>query len=510
MIVTTAEESKAIDKAAMEEGQLPEEVLMENAGSAVIRLTKPAVHWQDAAVVIVAGTGNNGGDGFVAARYALEEGSAVVVLLIGQESHMSRAARMYKNAAEKAGISIIKIEDAGEAEPYLIKADIIVDALIGTGLSRAVAGEKAKLITLMNNTDAVLISVDIPSGLSADGGYPLGEAVCADITVALNTVKRGHVLYPGKDYVGTLFYSKIGIPDSCRKGYPVHEITAYDVATWLPVREETSHKGNHGTVGLVAGSLGLEGAALLSAEGALYGGAGKVCLLTAEKVTERLAGRIPEVMVSSLGGQGILMADALPLIEKRAENMTVLAVGPGIGRNKETQDLVASLLANYKGRLVLDADALYAAAEQKIGWDNKEADIVITPHVGEFARLTGHSPEDIEKNRIEEALFYAVENQVTVVLKGAPTVVALKDGRAWVNSTGNPGMATGGMGDVLTGLIASLIGQGMSTEKAAIAGVYLHGFAADQLAEKRMVGMTAGEVAAQIPYAREKLYKNHE
>lgn len=184
-------------------------------------------------------------------------------------------------------------------------------------------------------------------------------------------------------------------------------------------------------------------------------------------------------------------------------------MGPGIGREKETQKLVVSMIQNYQGTMIVDADALYAVAEQKMKWENKDVDIVITPHVGEFARLTGHEKEDIEKNRIDEAIRYATDNQIIVVLKGAPTVIAFPDGHAWVNSTGNPCMATGGMGDVLTGVIASLVAQGMSVEKAAVTGVYLHGRSADLLSKVKSIGMTAEEVARYVREARKEISEHH-
>lgn len=507
MILTKTEESRLLDSMAMKEYGIPEMVLMENAGASVVRLTQPYVDWDGAFTVILCGTGNNGGDGFVAARYAAEKGARVLVLLMGNEAHMSESSKQYKAVAEKMGIPVISISKAEEGAPYIHDADILVDALIGTGLSSEVKGEKALLITLMNEAQGIIISVDVPSGMMTDSGKAAGVVVDADYTVALGSVKRGHVLYPGSSYTGTLLYSPIGIPNEARMDFPVRLTEREDVFNILPVRNRVSHKGKNGFIGIFAGSDGMEGAALLAGQGALYAGGGKVAVVTAAGAAHALAGRIPELMVSSIGkGPFFTGEDSGEALEK-AKAYDVVALGPGLGRNRETGRFVKDLVTSFSGTMVIDADGLFALKEENISPDTCPGRLILTPHVGEFSHLTGLTPKEIEDGRIDEAIRFAVENHVVLVLKGAPTVTAMPDGSAYVNPTGNPGMATGGMGDTLTGIIAALAGQGMNASGAALAGVYLHGLAGDMAAETTPVGYRASDLAKLIPAARAEVMK---
>lgn len=507
MILTKTEESRLLDSMAMKEYGIPEMVLMENAGASVVRLTQPYVDWDGAFTVILCGSGNNGGDGFVAARYAAEKGARVLVLLMGNEAHMSESSKQYKAVAEKMGIPVIPVSKAEEGAPYIHDADILVDALIGTGLSSEVKGEKALLITLMNEAQGIIISVDLPSGMMTDSGKAAGVVVDADYTVALGSVKRGHVLYPGSSYTGTLLYSPIGIPNEARMDFPVRLTEREDVFNILPVRNRVSHKGKNGFIGIFAGSDGMEGAALLAGQGALYAGGGKVAVVTAAGAAHALAGRIPELMVSSIGkGPFFTGEDSGEALEK-AKAYDVVALGPGLGRNRETGRFVKDLVTSFDGTMVIDADGLFALKEENISLDTCPGRLILTPHVGEFSHLTGLTPKEIEDGRIDEAIRFAVENHVVLVLKGAPTVTAMPDGSAYVNPTGNPGMATGGMGDTLTGIIAALAGQGMNASGAALAGVYLHGLAGDMAAEKAPVGYRASDLAKLIPAARAEVMK---
>ena len=431
----------------------------------------------------------------------------MLVLLMGNEAHMSESSKQYKAVAEKMGIPVISISKAEEGAPYIHDADILVDALIGTGISSEVKGEKALLITLMNEAQSIIISVDLPSGMMTDSGKAAGVVVDADYTVALGSVKRGHVLYPGSSYTGTLLYSPIGIPNEARMDFPVRLTEKEDVFNILPVRNRVSHKGKNGFIGIFAGSDGMEGAALLAGQGALYAGGGKVAVVTAAGAAHALAGRIPELMVSSIGkGPFFTGEDSGEALEK-AKAYDVVAIGPGLGRNRETGRFVKDLVTSFDGTMVIDADGLFALKEENISLDTCPGRLILTPHVGEFSHLTGLTPKEIEDGRIDDAIRFAVENHVVLVLKGAPTVTAMPDGSAYVNPTGNPGMATGGMGDTLTGIIAALAGQGMNASGAALAGVYLHGLAGDMAAEKTPVGYRASDLAKLIPAARAEVMK---
>lgn len=510
MILTSTEESRKLDEMAMKDYGIPEMVLMENAGSSVIRLMSPYVDWRGAYTVVVCGTGNNGGDGFVAARYADEMGARVVVLIMGDESHMSESTRMYRSVAEKMGLPVYPVTSLRDAAIFLYNADIIIDALIGTGLSKRVTGDKAEVIYLMNKAKGLVISIDMPSGLRSDTGEAEGHVVRADFTVALGSVKRGHVLYPGTLYTGHLLCFTIGIPEAARWNFPVHLTESEDVCHFLPERDQISHKGKNGFIGIFAGSDGMEGAALLAGQAALYGGAGKVSLVTTREASKILAGKVPELMVSSIGDAPYFTKKDSMAALKKAEAYDVIAIGPGLGRDEETQQFVEDVVTSWDKPMVIDADAIYALRERNISLTSLKGLAILTPHVGEFAHLTGLSPKEIEGRRIDVATEFAVKNKVVLVLKGAPTVVAMPDGTSWVNTTGNPGMAAGGMGDTLTGVIAALLGQMKEGDqdaksRMAVCGVYLHGLAGDLAAEKTAIGYRASDVACLISEAREKV-----
>ena len=479
--ITTADESRSLDREAMKSYGFPEAVLMENAGSDVVSLIQPEIDWKGKSVVVVCGTGNNGGDGFVIARYLCALTASVAVLLCGNEAHMSETARLYRRIVEKMWVQVIPVSEDTDWETPLESADVIVDALIGTGLSREVSGVKAEVIEMMNASHASVVSVDVPSGLSSDTGEPMGLAVMADYTVALESYKRCHVLSPGHEYCGKVLYSAIGLPAAVGRSLPVSLIEEREVGNLLPLRERMCHKGKNGFIGIIAGSAGMEGAALLAGQGALHAGAGKVAVVTVPKAAAVIAGKVPELMVSSVGDSDFFTSAMAEEVLQKAEAYDVLAIGPGLGRDAETQRFVKEMeidLARCPGQLIL------------------------TPHVGEFAHLTGRTAAEAERERIDGAIAFAMERGVTLVLKGMPTVIAANDGFAYVNVTGNPGMATGGMGDTLTGIIAALVGQEMDPEPAAICGVYLHGLAGDLLARETPVGYTASDVARMVPRAR--------
>lgn len=500
--ITTADESRSLDREAMKSYGFPEAVLMENAGSDVVSLIQPEIDWKGKSVVVVCGTGNNGGDGFVIARYLCALSASVAVLLCGNEAHMSETARLYRRIVEKMGVQVIPVSEDTDWETPLESADVIVDALIGTGLSREVSGVKAEVIEMMNASHASVVSVDVPSGLSSDTGEPMGLAVMADYTVALESYKRCHVLSPGHEYCGKVLYSAIGLPAAVGRSLPVSLIEEREVGNLLPLRERMCHKGKNGFIGIIAGSAGMEGAALLAGQGALHAGAGKVAVVTVPKAAAVIAGKMPELMVSSVGDSDFFTSAMAEEVLPKAEAYDVLAIGPGLGRDAETGRFVKEILTRWRKPIIVDADALYAVKEMEIDLARCPGQLILTPHVGEFAHLTGRTAAEAERERIDGAIAFAMERGVTLVLKGMPTVIAAKDGFAYVNVTGNPGMATGGMGDTLTGIIAALAGQEMDPEPAAICGVYLHGLAGDLLARETPVGYTASDVARMVPRAR--------
>ena len=330
----------------------------------------------------------------------------------------------------------------------------------------------------------------------------MGLAVMADYTVALESYKRCHVLSPGHEYCGKVLYSAIGLPAAAGRSLPVSLIEEREVGNLLPLRERMCHKGKNGFIGIIAGSAGMEGAALLAGQGALHAGAGKVAVVTVPKAAAVIAGKVPELMVSSVGDSDFFTSAMAEEVLQKAEAYDVLAIGPGLGRDAETQRFVKEILTRWRKPIIVDADALYAAAEMEIDLARCPGQLILTPHVGEFAHLTGRTAAEAERERIDGAIAFAMDRGVTLVLKGMPTVIATADGFAYVNVTGNPGMATGGMGDTLTGIIAALAGQEMDPEPAAICGVYLHGLSGDLLARETPVGYTASDVARMVPRAR--------
>ncbi len=499
--VVTAEEMRHLEGVAQEDFGLSEATLMESAGTAVSDVILDRLESRHKTVVIVCGTGNNGGDGFVCARVLKNAGVFVKVLLYGDPERISGAARAYFLGVERMRIPIIEIHQAIEAAPYIAEADVVVDALIGTGLTGEVTGEKAKLIEIMNRNHAMMVAVDIPSGVMADTGETKYPAIFADVTVALGALKRAHVLACAQEFCGEVVLSDIGIPAAADSSLRVFEVNRRRMWHVLPLRDAMSHKGQNGFVGIIAGSADMAGAGLLAAQGALRTGAGKVELLTTKSVARSLAGRIPEVMVRGVADGDAFSAADVETVLAAAEAYDVVVIGPGLSRAEGTQDFVEKILQKLAKPMVVDADALYAVAVRKMDLTQLPGEYVLTPHVGEFSRLSGLTAKETEDTRIDAAISFAKKTKTTVVLKGAPTVTADCFGFAYVNTTGNPGMATGGMGDTLSGVIAALIGQDAGVVNAAYGAVYLHGLAADLLAKETPIGFTAGDVARKIPEA---------
>ena len=499
--VVTAEEMRHLEAVAKDDFGLSEATLMESAGTAVADVILDRLESRHKVVVIVCGTGNNGGDGFVCARVLKNAGVFVKVLLYGDPERISGAARAYFLGVDRMRIPIIEIHKPIEAAPYIAEADVVVDALIGTGLTGEVTGEKAELMEIMNRNHAMMVAVDIPSGVMADTGEAKWPAIFADVTVALGALKRAHVLACAKEFCGEVVLSDLGIPAAADLSLRVFEVNRERMWHVLPFRDWMSHKGQNGFIGIIAGSADMAGAGLLAAQGALRTGAGKVELLTTKSAARSLAGRIPEVMVRGVAdGDSFSAADAETVLAA-AEAYDVVVIGPGLSRAEGTQDFVEKILQKLAKPIVLDADALYAVAMRKIDFTKLPGEFVLTPHVGEFSRLSGLSAKETEDTRIDAAISFAKKTKTTVVLKGAPTVTADGLGFAYVNTTGNPGMATGGMGDTLSGVIAALIGQDAGVVNAAYGGVYLHGLAGDLLAKETPIGYTAGDLAKKIPEA---------
>lgn len=502
MKVVTAAEMRELDRSTIEDYGIAGLVLMERAGVAVAAKVRELA--QGKKVTVLCGRGNNGGDGLVAARQLCNWGFHVTAILFSKRESLSPDCATQYRIAKKTGVAL---EHRKALTPRDLHGAAIVDALFGTGLSRPVGEDLAEAFRLLRSADGPVIAVDIPSGISADTGAVLGEAVRADCTVTFGLPKRGHLLYPGAAFTGRLVVEDIGFPSALLHADTLRVETADSAlaAGMLPRREKDSYKGDYGHVLVVAGSRGKTGAALMTARACLRSGAGLVTLAVPESLADIFQAGVTEEMVLPLpdDGRGMLSAKALDTIYAFAsKKIDVVAVGPGLGVSEDTEALMAGLIGATAAPMVIDADGLNSIQRKKELLASAKAPLVLTPHPGEMARLTGRAVDD----RITAADSFARETGVCLVLKGVPTVTASPEGRVVLNTSGNPGMATGGSGDVLTGVIAALIGQSLSPFAASVCGVYLHGLAGDRAAvEKGEAGMIASDLIAALPGALKAL-----
>ena len=513
MQLCTASEVMALDRYAIEQIGIPGAVLMENAG-------RFCSHWfadKFAAsfpgpVLIVAGKGNNGGDGYVMARILSESGWQVTTLILGEKETISGDARVMLNIITQLGVSIRYIKDttALKASFVDIAPILIVDAIFGTGLKSTVRGLQAAAISLINESSAAVFAVDIPSGVDGSSGRVCGVAVKADLTATFAHAKIGHGSYPGAAYVGDLEIVDIGIPVTGRQKFSsqVSLLDETDVQVLLPNRSIVGHKGTFGHLLVLAGSPGKTGAAALAGNAAARSGCGLVTVATSAAVHDIIEVKLTEAMSCSLADQGGLISlQAQGQIDQLLTDRQALAVGPGLGQSEQLAELLRLVLTTVIVPTVVDADGLNLLAGQLeclSGCRGKE--LVLTPHPGEMARLTGLTVAEIEANRFEVARNFAAEYGVVILLKGPRTVIAAPNGRVNINSTGNEGLASGGSGDVLTGLIGGLLAQGLDSFSAATLGAWLHGRAAELVAaDQGTAGMVASDLICQLPLARQEL-----
>ena len=513
--VLTAAEMRQADRRTIDEGGVPGAVLMENAGSAVaaaVRQRFPAAR----RLVVLCGRGNNGGDGFVAATRLRDLQPAVY--LAGARADVKGDARTHLAAYEKSGGAVIELHDVAawqSARETVRAADLVVDALLGTGLRDAPAGLPGRIIEDLASVAprAPIVAVDIPSGLPSDSGEVAWETVRAALTVTFAAPKVGHVLPPACERVGELIVADIGIPAAvlAATGARLWLLEAGDAARAFPGREPDAHKGTFGHVLIVAGSVGKSGAAVLSACGALRAGAGLVTVATPAPALPMVAAGRPELMTEPLpvGGNGGLDREALDRALALAKKADAVVVGPGLGQDAATRDFVRGLVAGCGAPLVIDADGLNALAPgispggpAAEALQRRSAATVVTPHPGEMARLVGSDAAGVQRRRLDVAREFAEASRAIVVLKGYRTVVAEPGGRAAVNPTGNPGMATGGTGDVLSGILGSLLARRLEPWTAVTAGVYLHGLAGDVAALRLgQESLLAGDLVDALPEA---------
>ena len=510
MRVLNTAQMRDADRRTISDLGVPSLVLMEAAGRQVVAALES--RWRLGAnrrIAVVCGKGNNGGDGFVAARILAARGAAVRAYLAAPAADVGGDAGVNLSALRRAGVPVVDVSSAAAWEAALVDiggCDLVVDALFGTGLTRPLAGHWRTVVVGLNTSDVPVASIDLPSGLSADTPEPIGEAVAAALTVTLGAPKLPLLLDPAGARAGAVVVADIGIPAMVvgeLAGPRVTVITRAWARKQVPPRSRDSHKGDYGRVLVVAGSTGKTGAAGLAALGALRSGAGLVTVATPRVCQPVVAAMAPEYMTLGLDHDGGGRVGAEAAVAVLAERCDVLAVGPGLGRSPGVDRFVRELVDRAPVPMVLDADALNVFAGDCTGlWGRPDRGLVLTPHTGEMGRLIGRPADHVAAHRLDVARDLAVEQGVFVVLKGPRTLVATPAGAVWINVTGNPGMATGGAGDVLTGVLAAWIAQLRDIEVACGLGVCLHGLAGDlAAAEQGHAGLIATDLAHRLGHA---------
>jgi NAD(P)H-hydrate epimerase len=490
MKLVTAAQMRELDRRAIEEVGIPSLVLMENAGRTTYQVLRREFPDLGPEVAVLAGRGNNGGDGFVVARYLANAGLPVAVFLLGRRDQVRGDARVNLEILARQGLTVTEVLEESHLNPVvhrLARAGLIVDALLGTGLDKPVEGLLAALIDRVNHLRAPVLAVDIPTGLSADTGEVLGVALAAEVTVTYGWPKLGQVLPPGRDYAGRLWQVDISIPPDLVRDVGLELAEAQELRRLVPPRPFGSHKGTFGHLLVLAGSEGKTGAAALASQGGLRAGAGTVTLGVAASLNDILEVKLTEAMTLPLPqaeGARALGRRALEPILAAIDGRTVLALGPGLGTHPETQELVRRLVRLAPRPMVVDADGVNAIASDPSCLSQAAGPRILTPHPGEMARLSGFTTMEVQARRLDVAREAAARHGAVVVLKGAQTLVAAPDGRLSLNPSGNPALASGGTGDVLTGLIGGFLAQGLPPWDAARLGVYLHGLAADHFAAR--------------------------
>jgi hydroxyethylthiazole kinase-like uncharacterized protein yjeF len=512
MFLVTASQMQDMDRDTIESFGIPGLVLMENAGRGAFDfLIRKYPALEEKKVAVIAGPGNNGGDGFVIARLLMEKGIKVTTFLLSSKEQVKGDAKTNMmltqrlcDLSQNSDIIEIKDKESFEAQrSNILHHDLFVDAILGTGLNSNVRGFFKDAIDLLNSKQTVF-SIDIPSGLNSDTGLPMGVAVKADATATFGFAKIGHILYPGNIYTGKLEIIDIGIPNfiAQKKNISLSLVEKNIVAALFKPREFQSHKGSYGHLLAIAGSSGKTGAAALCANAAMRCGTGLVTLGIAKSLNSTVEPQLTEPMTCPLPekDKGFLSDNCLDEILILLKEKQALAIGPGLGTHKNTIKLVHKLISKSEVPLIIDADALNCIAKKTDILKDKKAPCVLTPHPGEMARLCNTTTQKIQADRLGFACRFAMEFDTIIVLKGAQTIISFPDGQACICPTGNPGMASGGMGDVLTGMIAGFCAQGFSLKDASIAGVYIHGLCADILSKEiGSFGFLASDIIPIIP-----------
>ncbi|MDB9822546.1 NAD(P)H-hydrate dehydratase [Deltaproteobacteria bacterium] len=508
MRLVKADEIKEMDRLSIHEMRIPGAVLMENAARGATRIFLE--HFdpvEGSHVVVICGRGNNGGDGYVIARYLRQAGLGVTVMVLAEQGKISGDALANLEIIKRLNLDIRELPGREEWEAVrgsLEDCDYIIDGILGTGINSPVRGYYGQVMEDINASGKPVMAIDIPSGLNADSGGIMGKAVRADLTVTFGFPKLGQMLFPGAGLVGRLARVDIGIPDIiAEKVSSRYRMLEPDDVSGLFIEQQRDiHKGARGHLLILAGSTGKTGAAALSALGALRAGAGLVTLGIPESLNSIMESKLTEVMTVPLPEtvDGSLSLQAKDEILGLMEGKSAFALGPGLSQNSETFALVRDIVAGCGLPMVIDADGLNALAGEAGAMKTLDEKKILTPHPGEMGRLAGLKSSDVQLDRIGTASRFVEKYGCCLVLKGARSLISEPGGKIYLNPTGNPVLSSGGSGDVLTGLISGFLARGCSATGAATAGVYLHGLAADLLAEDMgEAGVLAGELLDVIP-----------
>ena len=500
MRICTVQEMRDCDRRAVESLGLSTEILMENAGHAVCEVVKKEFGISDRRFIVACGGGNNGGDGLVAARLLHSLGADVRVALLVDEAVIGGAARTNLHAALCCGVPVQRIQTADDLHIGR-SCDVVVDAIFGTGLSRRPEGLQSEVIERLNQSAPPILAVDVPSGVNGDTGMTPGPAIRATCTVTFGLPKRGNLLAPGRELCGRLYVSHISLPPSLCSS--VGEMVTGELAP-LPARPLESHKSMYGDVLFVAGARSYLGAPYLATMSFLRAGGGYARLATPDSLAPLLGVHACEAVLVPLRetDEGTVALSNLDALRVMSEHVDMVVIGPGVSLHPETQELVCRLVAEIAVPVLVDGDGLSAVAHKSACVSERQAPTVLTPHVGEMARLLRITPEEVEQDRVASVREAARVYGATVLLKGASTLVADAHTLVSLNLSGNPGMATAGCGDVLAGTIAAMCGAGLDLRTAADVGVFIHGMAGDLAAEAQgQDGIVARDVMEHLPMA---------
>ena len=507
MKVSTVEQMRAMDRTAIEKYGIKDELLMENAGLAAFSVILNEIGIEDTSYLVICGGGNNGGDGLVVARKIHSMGGDVKILLLSETSNFKGAAKLNYEIAKKLSLEMTRLESIEELEDAVAECDVIVDAIFGTGLTRSVEGFYKDVIESINKSHKIVKSIDIPSGIHGNTGKIMGAAVLADFTSTFGLPKIGNILYPGFEFGGSLYVTHISFPSELHDNQKIN--VEINEPLPIPIRKEDGHKGTFGDVLFIAGAANYFGAPYFSAMSFLKSGGGYARLAAPASVTPVIANKGSEIVFApqkETAEGSIALASKNALLEI-VNHVDFVVMGPGLSLNEETQQLVRELAVEINKPLLIDGDGLTAVAQDLSIIKRREVPTILTPHLGEMARISGLEIAEVDENKVPIAQAESEKLEAVIVLKGAHSIIAFPDSKVFVNLSGNSGMATAGSGDVLTGTITAMYGLGLSLDEAVRTGVFMHGFAGDLAADEiGEDGMTAQDILEFLPFAMD-LYR---